>query len=416
MAFVNELEKQIALKIVYFGLELSGKRSNLRFLHEALPAEERGRFLRLERKGDGVLFFECYPSGYDKIGPYAPRIHLYAAIGELKSTATSLTLLRGVDGVVFVADANEEHLDENRKQLELLKSLLARLEIGGDDFPLVMQFNKADLPGALAEEDLDEELNEFNAPFYSANAATGVRVEETFSAVARLAHRRTSESLKARRFKGWFKFTSLDALLKKNFDTMEDYTESLKRTAFEEEGALDEAAVDESKGFAEFQSLDEKGDLAALDALLEETDVREEAEESAAGDSENALEALFSEDSEQAAEKETLAAQSASTLVGQFSLDEAAGDKTILAAPSPAKDSPKFDRTVRVDRAKLNVDQAAKSIGLDEEAQEEAAEKTLSVELSSEGEDSQTLTIPIELSGASKKLILNLRLEIRFKS
>jgi hypothetical protein len=198
---------------------------------------------------------------------------------------------------------------------------------------------------------------------------------------------------------------------------MEDYTESLKRTAFEEEGALDEAAVDESKGFAEFQSLDEKGDLAALDALLEETDVREEAEESVAdADSEDAFEALFSEDGEQAAEGEALAAQSASTLVGQFSLDEAAGDKTILAAPSPAKDSPKFDRTVRVDRAKLNVDQAAKSIGLDEEAQEEAAEKTLSVELSSEGEDSQTLTIPIELSGASKKLILNLRLEIRFKS
>ncbi len=196
---------------------------------------------------------------------------------------------------------------------------------------------------------------------------------------------------------------------------MEDYTESLKRSAFEEEG-LDEAAVDESKGPAEFQSLDAKGDLAALDALLEETDVREEAEESAAGDSENALEALFSEDGEQAAEKETLAAQSASTLVGQFSLDETAGDKTILAAPSPAKDSPKFDRTVRVDRAKLNVDQVAKSLGLDEEGKEEAVEKTLSVELSSDGEDSQTLTIPIELSGASKKTTLNLRLEIRFKS
>jgi hypothetical protein len=413
MAFVNELEKQIALKIVYFGLELSGKRSNLRFLHEALPEEERGRFLRLERKGDGVLFFECCPSGHDKIGPYAPRIHIYSALGEPKNAATSLTLLRGADGVVFVADANEEQLDENREQLELLKSLLARLEIKENDFPLVMQFNKADLPGALAEEDLDEELNEFNAPFYSANAATGVRVEETFSAAARLAHRRVSENLNARHFKGWFKFTSLDALLKKNFDTMEDYTEALRRSAFEEE-ALDGAAAGESEGLAEFQSLDEKGDLDALDALLEETDVPEEA---AAADSEKALEALFSEDDEPAAEEEALAAQSASTLVGKFSLNEAAGDKTVLAAPSPAKDSPKFDRTVRVDRAKLNVDQAAaKSLGLGEEEQEEAEERTLSVELSSDGADSQTLTIPIELSGTPKKTTLNLRLEIRFKS
>ncbi|UCF81069.1 MAG: hypothetical protein JSV08_01200 [Acidobacteriota bacterium] len=420
MAFVNELEKQIALKIAYFGLELSGKRSNLRFLHEALPAEERGRFLRLERKGDSVLFFECHPSGYDNIGPYAPRIHLYAALGEPKNAATSLTLLRGADGVVFVADANEEKLDENRKQLELLKSLLARLEIKENDFPLVMQFNKVDLPGALAEEDLDEELNEFNAPFYSANAATGVRVEETFSAAARLAHRRVSENLKARRFKGWFKFTSLDALLKKNFDTMEDYTEALKRSAFEEE-ALGKAGVDESEGIAEFQSLDEKSDLAALDALLEETDVPEEAEAAADADSESALEALFSEDGESAAEGEALAAQSESTLVGKFSLGGAAGNKTILAAPSPAKDSPKFDRTVRMDRSKLNVDKAAaKSLGLDEEeqeeAEEEAEERTISVELKSDGEDPQTITIPIELSGAPKKTTLNLRLEIRFKS
>jgi signal recognition particle receptor subunit beta len=419
MAFVNEIEKQISAKIVYFGSELAGKRSNLRFLYENFP-DSRGKVLRLDRKDDALLFMEFIPKDFGKIGPYTFRVHLYSPLNELKDRASLQALFRGVDGAVLVADSQEEHLDENKRFLKVMGDTLSNLKMSMKGLPFVLQFSKSDLPGALPEEDLDEELNEFNVPFYSANAVTGVRVEETYGAVARLAYRKIRDELKAKNFSGWYKFTALEALLKKNFDHITDYARDLASPAFVAEEL---AHVAEGKGVAaEFEGIEKSGELDELDALLEASGPAEAAPPSAEAN----LDDLFAAEAEHRHEdslgKTILSGHGKAIrdlVENMDALDEEAlepeGVKTVVSkakktgpavSTAPAKETGFGSKTVKFDRSQL-------SLG------EEAEEETL-MEMDADagvGGEERTVSVPIEIPAlpAGKELRIVLELKIRFR-
>ncbi len=193
MVLFNAATKELTAKIVYYGPGLCGKTTNLQHVYDTLPGEGRGKMLSLATQTDRTLFFDFLPIELGTIRGMKTRIQLYTVPGQVFYDATRKLVLRGADGVVFVADSQAPALESNR---ESFQNLIANLKEQGADLekiPHVIQWNKRDTPNALPVETLEREINLFEAPTFPACAMRGEGVKETLTGVARLVLKSLAE-------------------------------------------------------------------------------------------------------------------------------------------------------------------------------------------------------------------------------
>ncbi len=186
MSFINFAAREINCKIVYYGPGLGGKTTNLQYVYDKTGEKQKGKMISLATETDRTLFFDFLPLDLGTVRGFRTRFHLYTVPGQVFYDASRKLILRGVDGVVFVADSQEERMDAN---LEALDNLQENLQEHGYDLskiPYVLQLNKRDLPSAMAMEDLKRELIKKEEPVFEAVAFQGTGVFETLKEVARL--------------------------------------------------------------------------------------------------------------------------------------------------------------------------------------------------------------------------------------
>lgn len=186
MSFVNYVTKQVAIKIVYYGPGLSGKTTNLRYIYFKLDPSSRGDLVCLETDTERTYFFDLLPVKAGLIGDYKVHFQLMTVPGQIFYEASRKNVLRGADGVVFVADSQIPLLDANLESFDNLRRNLLGLDVDINAFPLVFQYNKRDLEELIPVETFNQLLNPRNLPFVEASAINGVGVFETLKEVAKL--------------------------------------------------------------------------------------------------------------------------------------------------------------------------------------------------------------------------------------
>ncbi len=187
MALFNYATKEITLKIVYYGPGLSGKTTNIRYLHSVLNSDKKGKLLSLSTESDRTLFFDFLPIELGKIEEFSIRFQLYTVPGQVRYNATRKIVLKGADAVVFVADSQIDMRDQNIESYENMRENLISNNINPDEIPVVLQYNKRDLKNILGIDQLNADININNAyNFIEAEAVNGKMVEETFQLVTRL--------------------------------------------------------------------------------------------------------------------------------------------------------------------------------------------------------------------------------------
>jgi len=197
---VNYASREITCKIVYYGPGRSGKTSNLQYIHRRVPEDRRGDMMSLATHGDRTLFFDFLPLDLGSISGFTTRFQLYTVPGQVYYRSTRRLVLQGADGVVFVADSQRRQLEENVESYRDLHEALAEQGIDARDMPLVLQYNKQDLPAELvcAPDELERQLNFRCVPSFSADALGGMGVFETLRRASELVLRRLSSPAMAR--------------------------------------------------------------------------------------------------------------------------------------------------------------------------------------------------------------------------
>ena len=192
MSLVNFTTREITCKIVYYGPGRSGKTTNLHYVYSRVPEGRRGRMVSLATQTDRTLFFDFLPIDLGQISGFSTRFQLYTVPGQVYYNATRRLVLQGADGVVFVADSQARQLDENLESLQNLQSNLLELGVDIRTLPLVMQYNKQDLPRELILQaaDLDDALNFRGVPSFGADALDGHGVFETLKGISELVLKR----------------------------------------------------------------------------------------------------------------------------------------------------------------------------------------------------------------------------------
>jgi signal recognition particle receptor subunit beta len=186
MSLVNFTAREITCKIVYYGPGRSGKTSNLQYVHAFVPEERKGPMVSLATETDRTLFFDFLPLDLGTISGFRTRVQLYTVPGQVYYNATRKLVLRGADGVVFVADSQPEQFDENIESLRNLHENLLEENIDLRTFPMVIQYNKRDLPGVVPIAELDDVLNFRGVPSFGAAAVSGDGVFDTLKSVSQL--------------------------------------------------------------------------------------------------------------------------------------------------------------------------------------------------------------------------------------
>jgi len=194
MSFINYSSREINCKIVYYGPGLCGKTTNLQYIYNKTNPDAKGKMISLATETERTLFFDVLPLSLGEIRGFRTRFHLYTVPGQVFYDASRKLILKGVDGVVFVADSQMERMEAN---IESLSNLNDNLEEQGFTFsdtpkpplkkvPYVVQYNKRDLPNASPMEELEETLNPTKVTSFEAVATKGVGVFDTLKAVAKL--------------------------------------------------------------------------------------------------------------------------------------------------------------------------------------------------------------------------------------
>jgi signal recognition particle receptor subunit beta len=186
MSFINYSSREINCKIVYYGPGLCGKTTNLQYIYNKTSQETKGKLISLSTETDRTLFFDFLPLSLGEIRGFKTRFHLYTVPGQVFYDASRKLILKGVDGVVFVADSQVERMEANMESLENLKVNLAEQGYDLNKIPYIIQYNKRDLPNAVTVEEMHNTLNQKNVPEFQAVAPTGVGVFDTLKAVAKL--------------------------------------------------------------------------------------------------------------------------------------------------------------------------------------------------------------------------------------
>jgi len=186
MVLFNYATKEITAKIVYYGPGLCGKTTNLQFVYDSLPSNNKSKMLSLATKTDRTLFFDFLPLDLGKIRGMRTKLQLYTVPGQVYYNSTRQLVLKGADGIVFVADSQDHATDANLESLQNLEDNLKRQGVRIREIPLVIQFNKRDLPNALPVAEMVTEVNKLGVPTFESVATTGVGVEETLKGITHL--------------------------------------------------------------------------------------------------------------------------------------------------------------------------------------------------------------------------------------
>ncbi len=186
MSFINYASREINCKIVYYGPGLCGKTTNLQFIYNKTAADAKGKMISLATETERTLFFDFLPLALGEIKGFKTRFHLYTVPGQVFYDASRKLILKGVDGVVFVADSQEERIDANIESLDNLNVNLREQGYDLSKIPFVVQYNKRDLPNIVTVDDLRGELNPVGVPDFEACATRGDGVFETLKAIAKL--------------------------------------------------------------------------------------------------------------------------------------------------------------------------------------------------------------------------------------
>jgi signal recognition particle receptor subunit beta len=187
MAFINYSAREINCKLVYYGPGLCGKTTNLKVIYERTADTAKGKMISLATETERTLFFDFLPLALGEIRGFKTRFHLYTVPGQVFYDASRKLILKGVDGVVFVADSQEERFEANMESLENLQQNLGEQGLELARLPWVLQYNKRDLPNAVCVEELRKVLNPTGEVLdFEASAMTGKGVFETLKALAKL--------------------------------------------------------------------------------------------------------------------------------------------------------------------------------------------------------------------------------------
>lgn len=190
MSLINYATQEISCKIVYYGPGLGGKTTNIRYVHNRLRPESKGKLISLATEMDRTLFFDFLPLDLGTIKGFRVRFHLYTVPGQVYYDASRRLILRGVDGLVFVADSLIQRFDANVESMYNLHENLAQHGLALADVPFAVQYNKRDMAEVIALEDLQEELNPSRYPSFEAVATRGVGVFDTLKCVSKLVLRK----------------------------------------------------------------------------------------------------------------------------------------------------------------------------------------------------------------------------------
>jgi mutual gliding-motility protein MglA len=185
MALVNHQTREINAKIVYYGPGLCGKTTNIHMIFHRIAPGQRGKLISLATETGRTLFFDFLPVELGTIKNYRVRFHLYTVPGQVFYNATRKLVLKGADGVIFVADSQRAMLDANLESISNLRDNLHDQGLNLNTFPMVIQYNKRDLPDVLPIDELNAAVNPRLVPFYGAVATTGEGVLKTFTAISK---------------------------------------------------------------------------------------------------------------------------------------------------------------------------------------------------------------------------------------
>ena len=199
MSLVNYATREITCKIVYYGPGRSGKTTNLHYIYGQVPDDRKGKMVSLATQTDRTLFFDFLPLDLGQISGFTTKFQLYTVPGQVYYQTTRKLVLQGADGVVFVADSQKRQLEENVESLQDLHHNLAEQGVDARSVPLVLQYNKQDLPAELIHSaaDLSDALNFRGVPEFSADALHGPGVFETLRSISELVLKRLSAGASA---------------------------------------------------------------------------------------------------------------------------------------------------------------------------------------------------------------------------
>jgi len=183
MANLNYNSKELNLKIVYYGTGLCGKTTNLRSIYAAFPQERKGKMMSLATELDQTLFFDFLPLDMGSIKGWKSRFHLFTVPGQVYYNVSRKLVLRGVDGLVFVVDSQEERLEENVESFNNLRDNLQSYGLNLKDIPMVIQYNKRDLPNIIPIADLQLYINRDGYTYFEAVALRGIGVFDTLKSI-----------------------------------------------------------------------------------------------------------------------------------------------------------------------------------------------------------------------------------------
>jgi len=190
MSLINYSSREINCKIVYYGPGLCGKTTNIQYVYNKVAPETKGKLITLATEMDRTLFFDFLPLELGTVKGFKTRFHLYTVPGQVYYDASRKLILRGVDGVVFVADSQSSRFDANIESLYNLHENLEDYKLTVEDLPFVIQYNKRDMPDIISVEDLEQEINPEGYPSLEAIATKGVGVFDTLKTVAKgILHR-----------------------------------------------------------------------------------------------------------------------------------------------------------------------------------------------------------------------------------
>jgi signal recognition particle receptor subunit beta len=186
MTFINYAAREINCKIVYYGPGLCGKTTNLQWIYDKTNPQAKGKLISLATETDRTLFFDFLPLDLGQVRGFKTRFHLYTVPGQVFYDASRKLILKGVDGVIFVADSQEARMEANLESLENLDKNLKEQGYDLREIPYALQFNKRDLPSALPMDVMYEKLNMKGEPTFEAVAMNGTGVFDTLKSVAKL--------------------------------------------------------------------------------------------------------------------------------------------------------------------------------------------------------------------------------------
>ncbi|NBU21334.1 gliding-motility protein MglA [bacterium] len=189
MSFINYTSKEINCKVIYFGAGLGGKTTNVQFIYEHTQRQERGKLVSLSTENERTLFFDFLPLSIGDIRGYNTRFHLYTVPGQTFYEVSRQFILKGVDGIVFVVDSQPERMGANIESFESLEKGLEKQGYDIHKIPLVFQYNKRDLPGAISIPELEATFNPMRRPYFEAIASSGQGVMETLQSISQLVIR-----------------------------------------------------------------------------------------------------------------------------------------------------------------------------------------------------------------------------------